>query len=68
MACGRFEAFYEYGLKPWDVAAGAFIVEQAGGRVTDFSLTDNFIFGKELVASNGLLHHEFQKELEKHFG
>ena len=68
VACGRFEAFYEYGLKPWDVAAGAFIVEQAGGRVTDFSLTDNFIFGKELVASNGLLHHEFQKELEKHFG
>jgi len=39
VACGRFEAFYEYSLSPWDVAAGALIVERAGGKVSDFSGT-----------------------------
>jgi myo-inositol-1(or 4)-monophosphatase len=52
VACGRFEAFYEYSLQPWDVAAGAFIVDQAGGRVNDFSGGKNYIFGKEIIASN----------------
>ncbi len=52
VACGRFEGFYEYSLHPWDVAAGAFIVQQAGGKVTDFKGENNFIFGKELVAGN----------------
>ncbi|PKP38527.1 MAG: inositol monophosphatase [Bacteroidetes bacterium HGW-Bacteroidetes-15] len=52
VACGRFEAFYEYSLQPWDVAAGAFIVEQAGGKVCDFSGKKNHIFGKEIIASN----------------
>ncbi len=50
VACGRFEGFFEYNLKPWDVAAGGFLVQQAGGTVTTFSGTDNFIFGGELVA------------------
>ena len=45
VACGRFEAFYEYGLNPWDVAGGAIIVKEAGGHVTDFSGKGNFIFG-----------------------
>jgi myo-inositol-1(or 4)-monophosphatase len=36
VACGRFDAFYEYSLSPWDVAAGAFLVQQAGGKVCDF--------------------------------
>ncbi len=52
VACGRFDAFYEYGLSPWDVAAGAFIVQQAGGKVCDFSGGDNYIFGKEIISSN----------------
>lgn len=52
VACGRFESFYEYGLNSWDVAGGAIIVMEAGGLVTDFSGGTNFIFGKELVASN----------------
>src|ERR1035437_3908233 len=47
VACGRFDGFYEYSLQPWDVAAGAFIVKQAGGNVTDFKGGTNFIFGKE---------------------
>ncbi len=56
VACGRFDGFFEYGLNPWDVAAGAFIVQNAGGSVSDFSNKDNYIFGKEIVASNNKIH------------
>lgn len=55
VACGRFDAFWEYDLKPWDVAAGAVIVKEAGGTVTDYSGGDNFLFGRQIVAANGLL-------------
>ncbi|MEL7001375.1 MAG: inositol monophosphatase family protein [Bacteroidota bacterium] len=54
VACGRFEGFFEYNLNAWDVAAGAFIVQQAGGYVTDFRGGDDFIFGREIVASCGI--------------
>jgi myo-inositol-1(or 4)-monophosphatase len=50
VACGRMEGFFEYNLKPWDVAGGAFILQQAGGKVTDFSGGNNFLFGGELCA------------------
>jgi myo-inositol-1(or 4)-monophosphatase len=50
VACGRFEGFFEYNLNPWDVAAGTFLVQQAGGVVTDFKGGNNFLFGGELVA------------------
>ena len=59
VAAGRFEAFYEHGLKPWDVAAGALILRQAGGKVSDFSGTDQFVFNGELVASNSAYYDEF---------
>jgi myo-inositol-1(or 4)-monophosphatase len=59
VACGRFDAFFEYGLNAWDVAAGAFIVKQAGGIVTDFKGGDDFIFGRELIASNANIAAEF---------
>ena len=59
VACGRFEAFYEYSLQPWDVAAGAFIVEQAGGKVCDFQGGNNHIFGKEIIASNSKVFEPF---------
>jgi myo-inositol-1(or 4)-monophosphatase len=45
-------------LGPWDVAAGALILMQAGGRITDFSGGDNFYSGKEVLATNGLIHDE----------
>jgi myo-inositol-1(or 4)-monophosphatase len=61
VACGRFDVFFEYSLNPWDVAAGAFIVQQAGGYVSDFSGKENYIFGKEIIASNSFIHDEFQK-------
>lgn len=51
-ACGRADAFYEYGLKPYDVAAGAYIVEKAGGIVSDFGGGDNWLHGAEIIAAN----------------
>ena len=58
VACGRLEGYYELGLQPWDVAAGALLVEEAGGRVTDFGGTANYVFGRQVVASNGSIHDE----------
>ncbi len=55
VACGRFDAFWEYDLKPWDVAAGAVLVKEAGGVVTDYHGGENYLFGREIVASNNLL-------------
>ncbi|MEX1189966.1 MAG: inositol monophosphatase family protein [Bacteroidia bacterium] len=67
VACGRFEAFYEYGLSPWDVAAGGFIVKQAGGEVSDFSGEENWLFGKELMAGNGLMNEELLNVIKQKF-
>lgn len=66
VACGRFEGFYEYSLQPWDVAAGAFIVQQAGGKVTDFSGGSNYLFGRELVAGNTACFEEFLKAVNSY--
>lgn len=54
VACGRYEGYFEYNLNAWDVAAGSLIVEEAGGKVTDFSGGGNFVFGRELVAGNAI--------------
>lgn len=59
VACGRFDAFYEYSLSAWDVAAGAFIVTQAGGKVSDFSGGSDFLFGREIIATNSNIFEEF---------
>jgi len=67
VACGRFEAFYEYGLNPWDVAGGSFIVQQAGGAVSDFSGEPNFLFGKSILAGNGKMNDELLKLIQLHF-
>jgi myo-inositol-1(or 4)-monophosphatase len=67
VACGRFEGFYEYSLQPWDVAAGAFIVQQAGGKVTDFKGGADYIFGKEIVAGNAACFDEFLNTVKKYF-
>ena len=68
VACGRFEAFYEYGLNPWDVAAGALLVQEAGGTVTDFINGGDWLFGEEIVASNGHIHEELTATIGRHFG
>jgi myo-inositol-1(or 4)-monophosphatase len=67
VACGRFEGFYEYCLQPWDVAAGAFIVKQAGGKVTDFKGEENYIFGREIVAGNNAFFPEFLNDVKQFF-
>lgn len=60
VACGRVDGFYEYDLKPYDVAAGAYIVEMAGGHVCDFEGGDNWLFGREIVAANAHLFPELK--------
>jgi myo-inositol-1(or 4)-monophosphatase len=55
-ACGRFDGYWELHLKPWDVAAGYYIVEKAGGKVTLFSGKPFDCFQKEITASNGFIH------------
>ena len=61
VACGRYDGFFEYGLSPWDVNAGALIVKQAGGIVTDFCGEENYIFGNQIIATNNSLYTEFLK-------
>lgn len=68
VACGRLEGFFEYNLNPWDVAAGAFIVERAGGKVTDFNGGNNYLFGGELCASNKTMHEEMLQVIKPQWG
>ena len=59
VACGRFDAFYEYSLKPWDVAAGVILVQNAGGKTSDFSGNNSHIFEGEIIAANSYVYKEF---------
>lgn len=68
VACGRLEGFYEYGLNPWDVAAGIIIIKQAGGKVSDFSGGTDFLFGKEIVVSNEEIYEPFFQIVNTHLG
>ena len=58
VAAGRMDAFWEFNLNPWDTAAGILLVEEAGGRVTDFSGGKYKLDSREILASNGLIHAE----------
>lgn len=66
VACGRFEGFFEYNLSPWDVAAGSLIVQEAGGQVSDFSLGNDFVFGRQIIAA-GNIHAAMQSIIYKHW-
>lgn len=63
VACGRYDGFWELGLNPWDVAAGYLILEEADGRVTDFSGGKFDIYGKETLGTNGVIHDEMIRVL-----
>ncbi len=63
VAAGRFDGFWEEGLKPWDVAAGALIIEEAGGRLSKYNDEPLDIFNPPVVASNGLIHDQMRKVL-----
>ena len=65
VACGRFEVFYEYGLHPWDIAAGIIILREAGGRISDFSGGERNLNGDEIVAANNSVYPEILEIVSK---
>jgi myo-inositol-1(or 4)-monophosphatase len=64
-AAGRMDGYWEMKLKPWDMAAGKLLVEEAGGRVSDFDGAPLDLYGQECLASNGLLHPAMQQILQR---
>lgn len=67
VAIGRFDGYYEINIQAWDVAAGALLVQEAGGTVTDFGGTDNYVFGRKIVASNASIHAEMLRVIQEYF-
>jgi len=67
VACGRFDAFWEFHLNPWDTAAGFLLVEEAGGRIGGFSGTPFRLDSREVLASNGRIHDEMVGLFEQMF-
>jgi myo-inositol-1(or 4)-monophosphatase len=65
VACGRFDAFFEYGLNPWDVSAGIILVREAGGRTCDFSGNEKEINGSEIVTANSGVFPVFLENVHK---
>ncbi|MBI2689533.1 MAG: inositol monophosphatase [Acidobacteria bacterium] len=58
VACGRLDGFWEFGLNPWDMAAGILLVEEAGGRCADMHGAPRHLRGKHVLADNGSIHEE----------
>jgi myo-inositol-1(or 4)-monophosphatase len=67
VACGRFDGFFELSLRPWDVAAGCLLVQEAGGVVTDFSGGDNYLHGRSIVAASAAIHPQMQQLITRDF-
>lgn len=63
VACGRFDGFWEDGLNAWDVAAGVLLIEEAGGKATNFDGAALDINSPKVLASNGLVHESMRKVL-----
>jgi myo-inositol-1(or 4)-monophosphatase len=61
VAAGRFDGFWEFGLKPWDTAAGVLLVEEAGGRISDLQGRPYSLGGRTILASNALIHGEMEQ-------
>jgi myo-inositol-1(or 4)-monophosphatase len=68
VAAGRFDAFFEHALNAWDIAAGAFILQQAGGKVTDFNGVNNWLFGGEIIAASKNYFPEFYEIVHNKLG
>lgn len=66
VACGRYDAYWEYGLAPWDSAAGGLLVSEAGGRVTDHRSEPHRLDAPAIVASNGHIHDELARLVADH--
>jgi myo-inositol-1(or 4)-monophosphatase len=67
LACGRVDGFFEYNLKPWDVAAGAVIIREAGGIVSDFSGNQDWLYGKEICAAAPPIYDAFLGIIKENF-
>ncbi|GKS11164.1 inositol monophosphatase [Paenibacillus chitinolyticus] len=65
VAAGRLSGFYEIGLNAWDIAAGALLVQESGGRVTDTAGQPYTLGVRNVMATNGLIHEELQNELQQ---
>ena len=68
VACGRFDAFFEMNLSPWDIAAGILLVREAGGQVTDFHGKEDIVFDQEIIASSRAMYDSFIKEVALKLG
>ena len=64
VACGRAEAYFEYNINAWDIAAGAILVKEAGGTVSDFSGGNNYLFGRQIVVA-GAVHSQLLNVIQK---
>lgn len=64
-ACGRFDGYWEQKLSPWDQAAGMLILQEAKGRITDFSGARFSIYGNQVLATNGLIHEQMMDVLTR---
>ncbi|MCR9131844.1 MAG: inositol monophosphatase [bacterium] len=67
VAAGRVEGFYEYGLSPWDVAAGALIIQEAGGTISDWKGGDGWLFGKRIIAGTPNIVEFLKTEIQNVF-
>ena len=67
VACGRFDGYFEYSLNAWDVAAGIILVEEAGGKVSDFNGGKDYLFGKNIVVGSPTAHSTMMKTIKEHF-
>jgi myo-inositol-1(or 4)-monophosphatase len=65
VAAGRFDGYWEVSLNPWDMAAGTLIVQEAGGKYTDFRGFPSTIYDKPVLASNGLIHEQMVEVLRR---
>ena len=66
-ACGIFDGYFEFNLNPYDIAGGSIIVEEAGGIVSRFDGSENYISGEEIVAASPAIHAEMQKIISYHW-
>lgn len=66
VACGRYDGFWEFGLSPWDMAAGALIIQEAGGMVTDLSGDQAYLESGNIVAGNPKIHAEMLRRIQPH--
>ena len=67
VACGRYDAYYESAVNAWDLAGGAIIVQEAGGTLTDFRGTDQYLKSGEMISCNAYLHEPILKAIQEKF-